>query len=266
MLNSTQLNNAKILKQEMINEGVTNPFVQTAILGVGYKESGLNPAADEVSYRNTSNARIKNIFRAAKSMTDAQLTALKQNDKAFFDAMYNGIIGNGPTDGYKFRGRSYNQITGRGNYKFYGDKIGIDLISNPDLAARPDVAAKILIAFMKTGLESLRRVGKFTGKDINDFKDQKSAYNAIYNINAGAGKKLYDAKGDIINDTTGGYTKGKDSLDWISKNVIGLKDQIVQTATQATEVVKKNPLKTVMITAGIAILIYTSFKLITRNK
>lgn len=264
-LSATQINNANILKQEMLNAGITNPFVQTALLGVAYKESGLNPAAAEVSYRTTSNDRIRSIFSKTKSLTDAQLTALKQNDKAFFDFIYNGIIGNGPTDGYLFRGRAYNQLTGRGNYKTFGDRIGVNLVANPDLASTPQVASKILISFMKSGIDTLKRVGKFTGKDINDFKDQKSAYNAIYNINAGAGKNLYDANGNIKSDTTGGYTKGYSSLDWLSKNITGIKEKIEEKAQQATEVVKKNPLKTVMIAAAVTVLIYTGYKLIKKN-
>lgn len=219
MLTQAQLNNAKILKDEMTKSGVTNSYIQTAILAIADKESSFNPLAQEVSYANTSNERIRSIFSKTKPLNDVQLNELKVDKKHFFDFVYNGIIGNGANDGYNFRGRGFNQITGRGNYQIYGDSIGVDLVSNPDLVSTPEIASKVIISFMKKGIDSLKRIGKFKGKDINDFSDQKSAYNAVYNINAGTGKDLYDASGNIKSDTTGGYKKGFDSLAYLSQTV-----------------------------------------------
>lgn len=220
MLNEVQLNNAKILKGEMTKSGITNSYIQTAILAVAQKESSFNPSAQEVSYANTSNDRIRSIFSKTKPLTDVQLNELKVDKKRFFDFVYNGIIGNGANDGYNFRGRGFNQITGRGNYQIYGDTIDVDLVSNPDLVSTPEIASKVIISFMKNGIDSLKRIGKFKGKDINDFSDQKSAYNAAYNINAGTGKDLYDVGGNIKSDMTGGYKKGFDSLAYLSQNII----------------------------------------------
>ena len=52
-------------------------------------------------------------------------------------------------DGVRYKGRGYIQLTGRANYAFYGEKLGLDLISNPDLALDVDVGAKILALYFK---------------------------------------------------------------------------------------------------------------------
>lgn len=46
-------------------------------------------------------------------------------------------------DGKRFKGRGPIQITGRDNYRRYGDLLGLDLIAEPARAARPDVAFRI---------------------------------------------------------------------------------------------------------------------------
>jgi len=49
-----------------------------------------------------------------------------------------------------FYGRGFIQITWRDNYAAAGKALGIDLITNPDLALQPDVAAQITAWFFKT--------------------------------------------------------------------------------------------------------------------
>ena len=50
-----------------------------------------------------------------------------------------------PGDGYKYRGRGYIQLTGRGNYKAAGQALGIPLEQNPDLMSDPTVAARVTV-------------------------------------------------------------------------------------------------------------------------
>lgn len=82
-------------------------------------------------------------------------------------------IGNqGPGDGERFRGRGFLQLTGRDNYKRYGDRIGIDLVADPDRALEPTVAARLLAEFLKDQKARLEKAWK-----KQDWKDARKAVN-----------------------------------------------------------------------------------------
>ena len=53
-----------------------------------------------------------------------------------------------PGDGVRFKGRGFIQLTGRSNYENMSAVLGIDLVSNPDLALDADVAARILAVWL----------------------------------------------------------------------------------------------------------------------
>jgi hypothetical protein len=68
-------------------------------------------------------------------------------------------LGNqGPSDGETFRGRGFIQLTGRRNYEFHGQAIGLgnQLVENPDMACDPVIAAKLLASFMKTNAARIK--------------------------------------------------------------------------------------------------------------
>lgn len=56
-----------------------------------------------------------------------------------------------PGDGIKFAGRGFVQLTWRVNYILAGKKLYVDLVNNPDLALRLDIAAKIIVHGMLEG-------------------------------------------------------------------------------------------------------------------
>lgn len=56
-----------------------------------------------------------------------------------------------PGDGVRYCGRGYVQLTWQANYLKAQIELGLPLVSTPDLAMRPDVAAKILEAGMREG-------------------------------------------------------------------------------------------------------------------
>lgn len=92
-----------------------------------------------------------------------------RNPQRYFARKYEGrkILGNVKRgDGYRFRGRGYVQLTGRDNYTRAGRDLGIDLVNNPDLAAQPDVAAKIAVWFWKKRVAP--RVQDFDQAQVRD--------------------------------------------------------------------------------------------------
>ena len=77
-------------------------------------------------------------------------------------------VANGNTcagDGPKYCGRGYVQLTWKNNYKRAGDELGVDLVSYPDKALDPVIAAKII----RRGMQE----GWFTGKKFSDYLPAK---------------------------------------------------------------------------------------------
>lgn len=75
-------------------------------------------------------------------------------------------------DGGKYFGRGLIQITGYDNYKFYGDKLGLDLLSNPDQALDP-------------GVSSLIAVHYFLDRNIFDFCQEQDWLRVRKKVNGG---------------------------------------------------------------------------------
>lgn len=61
-------------------------------------------------------------------------------------------------DGASFRGRGFVQLTGRANYTQYAAVIDVDIVSQPDLANAPEVAATLLAQFLADCAKQMRAV------------------------------------------------------------------------------------------------------------
>lgn len=62
---------------------------------------------------------------------------------------------------YPYFGRGFVQLTWKANYQKAKDLFGVDFVGQPDLALRPDLAAKIMFSGMTQGW--------FTGKKLADY-------------------------------------------------------------------------------------------------
>jgi hypothetical protein len=133
-----------------------------------------------------------------QTLQDAQ-DIVAAGPEAYFNKVYDGRMGNtSPGDGYKYRGRGFIQITGKDMYNRVGKLIGEDLLSNPDLANTPEVAAKIIPAFFQLKLkernlsvesyDNIDKVNEVVGSaDVKSREQRKSLAVAYANeLNSGS--------------------------------------------------------------------------------
>lgn len=196
---SVKQQNIDLVIDALAREGITNPYSITGILSVIQKESGFVPQSEK-SYSGTSNERIRQIFSRTRELKDSELTDLKKSPERFFNFVYGGRFGNAPNEGYRYRGRGFNQLTFKDNYSTYSKLLGLDLVRNPDMVNDPKTAARVVASFMKRAFENSPTtvMARYGAAHINDFYDLPTAVNAFYNANAGFGK-----------DTSSSVTSGK---------------------------------------------------------
>lgn len=179
--------------------GITSRAARIGILATIGKESNFTPKFEK-GYSGTSNARIREIFPTrTKTKNDAELTAIKSNDKTFFNFVYNGRLGNSTTgnDGYIYRGSGLNQLTGRSNYEKYAKLSGIDILNQPELNNTLPVATQTMLHFFYAGWNSSSGKAKLKKAGynyINDINDINFAVRFFCNINTGTGNDINSSK------------------------------------------------------------------------
>jgi predicted chitinase len=187
------------IKKRLEEMGITNKFALAAILGNIKKESNFRVIEENLNYSSTSNDRIRKIFgsRVAR-FSDEQLNQIKRNPQEFAEIVYGHqttigrSMGNTePGDGWKYRGRGYIQITGKSNYKRFGDLLKADLVGNPDLAKDPEIALRIVFYFIVSGIRGgLNRLNSYTSLEEAAREVTQVIGGQGLNLNVGYGKEL----------------------------------------------------------------------------
>lgn len=162
-------------------DGVRNqPFDKKLTQG---QVSGMTAILDEWDRRKLTDMRwLADMFGTSKWETDHSMQPIKEKGGAsYYFKMYDPF-GSRPTlakrngnttrgDGARYCGRGFVQLTWKSNYAkmtklLRASGVDVDLVANPDLAMRLDIAAAILFDGMIGGL--------FTGKKLGDYFNAKT--------------------------------------------------------------------------------------------
>ncbi len=130
------------LKSSGILDAVTR--LQYFLAQLGHESNGLTSREEGLNY---SAARLMETWPSRFPTLDIA-KQYERNPEKLANFVYGGRMGNvNPGDGYRFRGRGYIQLTGRETYREVGRVAGLDLETNPDLAAKPENAIRIACAY-----------------------------------------------------------------------------------------------------------------------
>lgn len=256
-LKAEQKSNFTIIINKAKERGITSNYAIAGLLGIVSKESAFK-STTEGSYRTTGPSRIRSVFGSKRTgkYNDAQIDSFKKDDKQFFDFVYgyiaksNGFstLGNdNPGDGFRYRGRGFNQLTFKNIYRDRGKGSNLDLVSNPELIEQPINAAAVLIeyylnAFKGLSSEVAQKAGITKSQNslatINSITSLETAvdmfylatsgnmvmsnYNKILKYKSGSVKNT-DGSIGFPNDNLGGYTKARNRAPYFYQILTGNK-------------------------------------------
>ncbi|MEI0479110.1 glycoside hydrolase family 19 protein [Brachyspira pulli] len=133
--------------------------------------------------------RLFEVFRKRVGSLENAKKLCNEGAKSIADFVYGGRLGNAQDEGYKYRGRGIIQLTGKNNYEYYGKKINIDLVNNPDLAKEPNEAIEIALLFWKekgcgmfAKMGDVKTVTKLINGGYNGLADRQKRFDSILKI------------------------------------------------------------------------------------
>ncbi|MFM1814573.1 MAG: hypothetical protein RLZ98_1268 [Pseudomonadota bacterium] len=165
--------------QQMLGEYGVNehPMRFCHFLGqIGNECGRLRILEENMNY--TTAARLQAVW-PSRFPTRASAEPFVRNPEKLANNVYGGRLGNTePGDGWRYRGRGFVQITGRGSYREMGKKLNIDLENNPDLAFDPRFALAIACETWK----AKQLAGE---RSMNDLAEANKLEAMTYRVNGG---------------------------------------------------------------------------------
>lgn len=170
---------------------ITNSFRLTHFLAQVAHESGnFKHIRENLNY---SAEGLLKVFPKYFDRNTAPIYARKPEQIA--NIVYESRMGNGNRltgDGWRFRGRGYIQLTGKTNYKSFGDYIGVDLLVNSDLVATKYPLTSAAWFFEKNKLwaicdegvhsDVVKKVSYRVNGGYNGLADRLSKTNVLFNL------------------------------------------------------------------------------------
>lgn len=114
--------------------------------------------------------------------TDWTFEPITERGNARYFDKYDGrasLGNNQPGDGFRFRGRGYVQITGRRNYSRFSTLLKTNLLADPELALRPDIAFRIMSVGMFKGEFTGRGFANYINDSITDYVKARQIINGF---------------------------------------------------------------------------------------
>lgn len=180
-LTQAQVEGMEAILNELDKTGQKDPRWLAYILATAHHETGARFAPVEENL-NYSAKRLTQVW-PSRFRTIAAATPYANNPQKLANKVYGGRMGNtGTDDGWRYRGRSFTQLTGKDNYAKYG------LAGNPDAAMKNETAAFIIVDGMING--------RFTGMTLrayfNDSADNPIGARKIINPDSNGAKIAKD--------------------------------------------------------------------------
>ncbi|MEJ7616424.1 MAG: peptidoglycan-binding protein [Pyrinomonadaceae bacterium] len=187
------------LKQAMEEFSINSPLRAAAFLAQVAHESGEFKFMEEIWGPTDAQRRYEPVSKLARGLGNTE-----------------------PGDGKRFKGRGPIQVTGRSNYRMYGQLLGVDLISDPNVAATPEVAFRIAgLYWHRNGLneladqQMLRTITKRINGGFNGLAERLKYYEQakrIYGL-GGVTRGLCGAPADTGDDSAiPVFTRGSEAI------------------------------------------------------
>jgi predicted chitinase len=177
------------LKQSAKEIGLISPQAISSLIAIAAGETGLNPKSENHIY---SESRLRQIYPNLTENQYKRATKKGISKKEFFNIVYGEYyptrVGNrNISDGGKYYGRGYIQLTGYGNYKRYSELSGVNILSNPELVNDPIIGAKIAAIYFKDRVKANQYDSNYfekaldaVGYNVGDIRTKKYEYYNCY--------------------------------------------------------------------------------------
>jgi putative chitinase len=109
---------------------------------VAVETGGFTSLIESTAYKDPE--RLDALFKNVQGVDHAQ-RLIAEGPEAIGNTIYAGKNGNGDIasgDGFRYRGRGFLQISGRGNYRRIGELVDMPLEAEPELLGEPTPAAQ----------------------------------------------------------------------------------------------------------------------------